>query len=510
METNPPTQKFLSSPRWLAILLPTLLFIFALGIRLFDLTDPPNDFYLVRQYRSMLIARSMYYQHLASAPAWQREVAIAQRQGESLIEPPIMETLAALTYRLTGEQWWVGRIYASLFWVLGGLAILLLAREMAFYEGGLVALAFYLFVHFGIIAGRAIQPDPLMVCLTAWALFALYRWEVRRTWSMTVWAGVLTGLAILIKSVAVFPLFGAAAGLVLARGAFKRTLQEKQVWCVAALTAIPTILFYIYGIFIVGTLGGQFALRFFPAMLLDPSFYARWIEIAISIVELWPLLITLLGVFLFRTRVQRGMAIGIWLGYVVYGLTFPYYFTTHDYYHLPLILIVSIGLLPAADLLLHQLAVQSKSWVWRLGFIGILFLGVGIKMWDARVALVRVDYRHEIAYWQQLGDEIGHSTKVIELSGDYGVRLAYFGWIDNSEWPQLQDTRLRQLAGTSQPDFATTFAEETAGKDVFVVTSLSEWDNQKDLKQYVTTHYPLSGEGDGYLIFDLRHPLPAP
>jgi len=510
METKPSAEKFWTSPRWLAVLLPVLFFVVALGIRLFDLTDPPNDFYLVRQYRSMLIARGMYYEHLTTAPEWQRDIAVAQWKGEGLIEPPIMETVVALTYRLTGEHWWIGRVYVSLFWVLGGLAVLLLAREMMMLEGGLVALAHYLFVYFGIIASRAFQPDPLMVALTAWALFALYRWEMRRTWPMALWAGILTGLAILVKSVAVFPLLGAAAGLVLSRGAFKRSVGDKQVWCVAALAALPTILFYIYGVFIVGTLGSQFALRFFPDMLLDPGFYARWIEIAISVVDHWALLIALVGVFLFRTCIQRGMAIGLWIGYLAYGLTFPYYFITHDYYHLPLIPIVSIGLIPAADLILHQLASQSKSWMWRAGFIGILFLGISVKVWDARVTLVRQDYHHEIAYWQQLGDKIGHSTSVIELSGDYGVRLAYFGWRDGSQWASTADTKLRQLAGQSPPDFASTFAEKTAGKDIFLITSLPELENQTELQKYLTTHYTLIDQGDGYLIFDLRHPLPAP
>ncbi len=80
---------------WLTTALLVLLFLAGLGIRLFDLTDLPNDFYMVRQYRSLLMARGMYYQHLDSAPQWQRETAAAQ--VESPIEPPIMETLVALT-----------------------------------------------------------------------------------------------------------------------------------------------------------------------------------------------------------------------------------------------------------------------------------------------------------------------------------------------------------------------------------------------------------------------------
>jgi len=38
---------------------------------------------------------------------------------------------------------------------------------------------------------------------------------------------------------------------------------------------------------------------------------------------------------------------------------------------------------------------------------------------------------------------------------------------------------------------------------------MSEWESQTNLQPYVTAHYPLIDQGDGYLIFDLRHPVPA-
>ena len=47
------------------------------GIRLYDLTDLPNDFYMVRQYHSLLIARGMYYQHLTSVP----ECSLTENKG---------------------------------------------------------------------------------------------------------------------------------------------------------------------------------------------------------------------------------------------------------------------------------------------------------------------------------------------------------------------------------------------------------------------------------------------
>jgi 4-amino-4-deoxy-L-arabinose transferase-like glycosyltransferase len=414
-----------------------------------------------------------------------------------------METLVALTYHIIGEHIWVGRVYASLFWLAGGLAIWLMAKELSMREGGIIALAYFLFLPFGVTASRAFMPDSLMTALIAWSLWALYRWETRYTWKTAVLAGILTGAAILVKSVAVFPLLGGAAGLVLSRGSVKRILADKQIWVVAGITAIPTVIFYIYGLFIVGTLQGQFALRFLPALLKDPSFYGRWLFIAAGIVSFAAMFLSLAGILLFRVNAPRFLVIGAWLGYIVYGFAFSYYFITHEYYHLPLIPIVAIGLIPVADLLVRQVA-QQKGWLWRAIFAGLLLFGVAMKMWEARNTMATNQYRNEVPYWQDLGKRIGTDKNIIELSGDYGYRLAYFGWVSGAQWSTNADEALRALAGQAQPDFATTFADQIAGKDLFVITSPPEWENQPELREYLTAHYPLIDQGDGYWIFDLR------
>jgi hypothetical protein len=497
----------LFSKTWLTIVFVVVLFIGGLGVRLLDLTDLPNDFYLARQYGSLLIARGMYYANLPTAPEWQREFAIAQWKARGLIEPPIMESLTALTYRFIGEQIWVGRVYASLFWLAGGLAILLLAKDLSMRGGGIIALAYFLFLPFGMTASRAFMPDSLVTALILWSLWSLYHWEIRRTWKAAILAGILTGIAILVKSIAVFPLLGAAVGLVLSRGSLKRMFVDKQNWVVAGSTVIPTAIFYYYGLFIDGTLGDQFGLRFFPTMLKDPSFYVRWLFIAAGIVGVTAMLISLAGILLFPRNSARFMLIGSWIGYIIFGLAFPYHFITHEYYHLALVPIITIGLISVADLLVRQVT-SLKSWMPRTMFAGLLLLGVGMKMWDERNSLVSTDYRHEIAYWQDLGNLIGHDKNIIELSGDYGYRLAYFGWVSGSDWPTLADDSLRTLAGQTQSDFASTFADQTAGKDLFVITSPPEWQNQTELRNYLTAHYQLVDQGDGYWIFDLIQKIP--
>jgi len=492
---------------WLTTALIAVLFLAALGIRLYDLTDLPNDFYMVRQYRALLISRGMYYQHLGTIPEWQRTMAVTQWKAEGLIEPPITEALTALSYNFTGVQTWVGRVYTSLFWLLGGLAIWLLAREMSMLWGGIVALAYFLFVPFGVTVSRAFLPDPLMVAMIAWSLWALYRWEKRHTWRSAILAGILTGLAIFVKSVSVFILLGAAAGLVLSRKSLKRIFADKQTWAVTGITAIPTIIFYIYGL-TTASMGDQFSLRFFPELLRDPSFYVRWLFLVAGFAGFVAMFASLTGLLLFPASGPRFMGIGMWIGYTVCGLAFSYHYMTHDYYHLPLLVIVAFGLIPVADLLVRQV-LQKTGWLWRAGFVGLLLFGVAMQMWLARNNMVSANYRDDPPFWQELGQLIGHDKNVIELSGDYGYRLEYWGWVDGTQWPTGADVAVRSLAGQSQPDFASSFTAQTAGKDLFVVTSGGEWSSQADLREYLTTHYKLiaSDEDDGYWIFDLHQPI---
>jgi len=500
MESNAPPRLF--TKPWLTTALLVVLFVAALGIRLYDLTDLPNDFYMTRQYRSLLIARGMYYQHLTTIPDWQRTTAVAQWKGEGLIEPPIMEGLVALTYNLTGVQAWMGRLYASLLWLIGGFAIWLLAKEMSMQKGGILALAYYLFVPFAVTVSRAFLPDPLMVAMIAWSLWALYRWETRRTWKLALLAGVLIGLTIFVKSVAVFPLLGAAAGLVISRASWKRIFADKQTWVVVGITIVPSAVYYLYGS-LAGNLGDQFALRFFPSYWKDASFYGRWIFMAAGFSGFAAMFAALLGILLYPTNRQRFIAIGLWVGYIAYGFTFPYHFITHDYYHLPIILVVAFGLIPVSDSLV-RLVLEKKGRVWQAAFVGILLFGVAMQMWGSRNTMAVADYRDDVPFYQKLGRLIGHEKKVIEVAGDYGYRLEYWGWVDGSYWPSQMDTNLRLLAGQTAPDFSTEFAQKTAGTDLFVITSEGELDKQPQLRNYLAAHFPVFAKGDGYLIYNLK------
>jgi hypothetical protein len=271
---------------------------------------------------------------------------------------------------------------------------------------------------------------------------------------------------------------------------------------VAAITIVPTVIYYIYGS-IYADLSGQFALRFFPAYWKDPTFYGRWLFMAAGFSGFAAMFAALIGILLYPTNRERFISIGLWVGYIAYGFTFPYNFITHDYYHLPIILVVAFGLIPTADFLVRSV-VEKKGWIWKAGFVGILLFGVMMQIWVSRNTMASADYRADVAYYQNLGKLIGHDKNVIEVSGDYGYRLAYWGWVRGGYWPSTMDTDLRSMAGQAAPQFSSEFTQRTAGMDEFVITSTAELDRQPQLRDYLAAHYPVLAKGDGYLIYNLK------
>jgi len=476
-----------------------------LGIRVYDLTDPPFDFHATRQMRAAVIARGLYYQGLDDDPDQQRELAIAAGQKEAIIEPQVIEHLAAWFYHLArGEYLWIPRLLSALFWVSAGVSVLFLSRELANFDGGLVAMFYLLFLPYSIYATRTFQPDPLMVALIAWSLWAVLRWYGHRTMRLAVLAGVLGGLTIYAKSVAVFFVGGAFLGIILLGDGLRNAIRDRQVWVMGILAVLPVALFYIYGLWIAGFLQRQFNFRFFPQMWRDPAFYIRWQEMATNICGFETLLAALVGLFMVGDKGKRGLLAGMWIGYGIYSMTFPYHTLTHDYYQLPLILVVAVSLTVVAAEFLSRIAAIEKG-IWVRAFIVVsLFAAAFFKVWDVRVNLIRTNYRTDVAFYEEVGSFIEPGARVLSMSQAYGHSLSYYGWVPNDSWIRSGDLNLRVLAGASAEEVLENSYAAIADYDYFVSTQVDILNNTPELKELLYGSYDVLVEGPGYIIFDLK------
>lgn len=482
-----------------------LLLLLGLGIRLIDLTDPPLDIHPTRQLHSALMARGMYYQGRTELPEWQVKTAVQQWKREAVIEPPVMETLTAALYKAAGGAYlWIPRILSSLFWVLGGIAIYLLAATLTNADGGITALIFYLFQPYGVVASRSFQPDPLMVSLICFSLWTFHNWLEKPSWKWTMIAGLISGLAIYIKNVSAF--FLAVPYIVLLiRKDLRPLLKNIRLWVLAALTLLPVIIYTLYGTFVAKFLGQQFSFRFFPNLWADISNYSRWIAQINETAGIPALILGLVGVFLIDNSHARKLIIALWAGYVIYGFTFAYHIGTHDYYQLPLLPILALSLAPlGASIMSKILSIHTWKYI-RQASIALCLGIILLLSWQNRNILTSQDYRSEPAFWLKLGDRL-RNEPVIGLTQDYGYRLAYFGWDSIANWPGSGDMAVRKLAGRPQKDIQTTIEKELAGKAYFLVTWFDDYNRQPELKSYLEKTYPVE-TGNGYLLFDLLNPL---
>ncbi|GAB4523950.1 MAG: hypothetical protein Fur0018_07120 [Anaerolineales bacterium] len=469
-------------------------------LRLMDSTDPPLDFHPTRQLRNAIVARGLYYRMLPESP--QRETALKQMHTVGQYEPPIVETLAALGYRLTGGvNWVVPRLLTTLFWLIGGLALFDLARRAVNVDGALVSLAFYLVLPFSVQASRSFQPDPGMTMWIVLCAWALYRWGEQPRWKWAVGAGLFGGMAALTKIVAAYIVGGAAIGVVLLTLGPKKLIRHPQVWSMAGLMVFPSFVYYLFG-----NPGGaseyfvNWTLKLLH-LIANPAFYVRWMSFLHTLFGLTPLFLALLGVLLAQGRL-RALLLGLWGGYFVYGLTLPYQMYTHSYYHLQLVPIVALSLVPVAQRLFRALVEQPR--IWQYAGIALMLLALAYPSWVARSTLLAEDFRAEPAYWQEVAAAIPENGAIVALTQDYGYRLMYFGERKVKLWPSVGEQNLATLRGKST-DFAERFQRFTVGQDYFVVTAMGQWKWQPELQQYLTETYSLIAEGDGYLIFDLRH-----
>ncbi len=156
------------------------IILLALGglLRLLDVTDPPLDFQPSRQLRNSLVARDIYYSLLPTATTEQRDLASSFARSVGQYEPPVTESIVAITYLFTGgENFVVARVWSTLFWLLAGIALFDLARRALSPWAALAALAYYLVLPFSVQASRSFQPDPLMTSAFVIGIYFLYRWS---------------------------------------------------------------------------------------------------------------------------------------------------------------------------------------------------------------------------------------------------------------------------------------------------------------------------------------------
>lgn len=497
----------MTTKRWrLRLIILGLLFATALGIRLYRVGDPPFNFHETRQYRSLIIARAYYFDGSASIPEWEKQVARSSGQKQGILEPPILEFLVSLGYHaLGGERLWLPPLLSSLFWLIGGGLLYRIGERIADADSALFSVAFYLFLPFAVVASRSFQPDPLMVMLILASVLAILRYHDAPSRSRLGVAAVSSALAFMVKPASVFMIVGAFVALEILRRGVRSATTSRAALVFLATTLLPTLLTYAFGVLSGRFLLGEAKKTLLPQLWMSQFFWRSWLDNIELTVGLISFVIALLGMLLLRDGVPRTLMLGLWIGYVSFGLVFNYNFATHDYYQLQLIPIVGLSLGPMMALIMNQSRQLHSERRWRIATCIVLLLALALSLRTAKSRLWTPDVWQKVRTEREIGDVVKHSTKTIFLSSDYGVPLEYHGLLSGAAWPLSADFEWERLAGvptlSAEERFKAWFA--AASPEYFIVEDLRELERQPDLKRFLS-EFPILSENDRYLVLSLR------
>lgn len=489
----------------LRVLLLLGLVLVGLAARLPHLATPPLDFHPTRQYRSALLARGHYLATRSREPEWRRQVARENLGRLQRLELPIMEHAAVLMYRATGgERLWLPRLLSVVFWLVAGLFLYQAAARLFSTASAAVALAFHLLAPYGLMASRSFQPEPLLVCCLAAAIAALVAWTERPTIGRLVWLAAVSGVGTLVKPVFVFFVVPAGVLVWMTRTSARGTLRDWRIFAWLLSMLVPAVAFYLWPMLQGdGGLSSQARMSVLPGLVATQAYWRGWLQMIDRVVGVPFAVAALAGLLLQRERTSRALVGGLWLGYAVFGLVFTYHIHTHDYYSLPLVPIVGLGLASLSEAALRSTSSARRRLASEAAIAGVLGLAAiwGLSQAPRSGAEQALDAEREKL--ERFGELVEHSVRTITLDSSYGFPMFYHGELSGSNWPLSIDRRLDELQGRAEPDAAARLSR-LGGADYFVVNNLAELGAQPDLQDVLARGFPTVARGADYLVYDLR------
>lgn len=528
------------------IVIIVLLFAAAFGVRLYHITKPPMDFASIRQYQNAHIIRGLYYETNDLISESRKRIAKLNMERMGLVmEPRLIENASVLGYRIIGaEHLWVPRVLSVLFWIVGGIFLYLIARMFFSPAVSLLTCFFFLFLPYGILASRGIQPDALMVMMMLFSVHWVLKYDNDPArMNLFVAAGV-AAFAVLIKPYCVFMIFGVFFSLAVIRAGFWKAAFNRNSIIFTCILIAPAIVYYSYRLFAnVGFLGVHARGSFLPHLLIYPPFWRGWLQMIVDVIGYVALFLAMAGLFKAGKGRPRALLAGLWIGYVFLGLSATYQIHTHSYYSMPLIPIVALSMAPVADMVVkrYNFMVPGRKNIMVIAVVlsmTVLAFGLGMNRVQLRNAaaghkeelkqlftfigvnpqishFLKDDFDEKVRVAKEIGDIVGHSTNNVLLTPDFGRIIAYHGELSGLPWPTSKALYGRRMRGTDVPNIEKDFTAQYIkllyqGKfieytpDFFIITAFDEFEKQTSLKKILYENYPLLAQNDNYLIFDLR------
>ncbi|HMG03832.1 MAG TPA: glycosyltransferase family 39 protein [Chthoniobacterales bacterium] len=441
----------------------------AVVVRLIHIEQPFIDPWSWRQSDVAAIARN--YLENGFRFCWPQIDWAGNAEGYVGTEFPLLPFAAALCYKITGVQEWVGRIQGVIFFATGLPFFFLLVRRIYGEVAAVWATFFYAFAPLSIVASRAFMPDVPSLSLALAGIYFFLRWVERNGRRALIVSALVISFSFLIKLPTVvigLPLLYLALAAVCDRRTFsshggalseppsgndrseerdalasedggleaaapwrdmpKRLLTSWELWLFATITLIPSAIWYWHAHRIAETF---YPYHFFGGggfRIMHAGWYWKIAEQTVRS-SLTPVLfvLALAGVFVVP-RGKYSRTFHWWLAAMVAFVFFVGWGNRHQWYQLPLVPIAAVFAGCACQWMASRLG--SHRAVATLTSV-LLIAGFGISSYHSARPL----YRPAAAGLRNLGLELKEATtsNAVIIAADDGDPTVFYyahrkGW----------------------------------------------------------------------------------
>ncbi len=484
----------------------TLIIVLLTGflIRIYQIESVSNQFHVTRQFYTAQMVRGDYFASI-DVPEWRR--AISRANQPPSLEPPFIQTVALIGYKLTGsEQIWIPRAFSALMWMISGYFLFLAAKIIMREEAALVTVVFYMFIPFGIVSSRTFQANPTMIALSVITYFAVLRYFEQPSPRRLFWAIISAASANWVMIYAAFSILPLFAWLSIQRHGFRHVFSKRDTWLFVFFSLLPVGLYYFDGLFISGYLLSQTGSLFKPHLWLTAIFWINWAAIIVEVIGIAGIILSLQAVVTTRMPLQSATIRSLWLGYIIFGIIFNWPIMSHSYYSMPLIPVAALSIGSVLDFIIIHLKTtrqQKLIPVIALGVVAVLCI-YGLATYLPTTS-VSSELAKEIPIAQEIGNKLQHSSHTVFLAKDYGSYLKFYGEIAGANWPMTWDFNAERASNKSSQSVEQRLEEITnyGNPHYFIITDFDEYERQNDLMQYLMSHFAILEKTPDYIIYDL-------
>ena len=423
-----------------------LVLLAALLVRLPGLNDPSVE---QRENQSSLIARGYYLAGRDDIPAWQRRVLDQVDTVLKPYEPPLLELASATFDRATGaERIWFPRLLSTLAWLAGAVCLAFLARRLMNIAGMLTAVGLYVAWPYAFWQSRKFMPDSLLAACILAATLAIVRYWERPSRGRFAAAASAAAIATLIKpGVGLFFVVAVFVALALAHGRLRDELASGRLVVFVGAAASLAVAYFLLGKTTSFTHPDAGSGRLLPEYVVERGFWSGWWDMVSfllrspqrqEVLALVPLGLGIIGLALVPRGAPRAVLWGLAAGYLAFALAFARYTSTHPYYALMLIPILSLAIGVVVGRLWDGLARSTPARVAVGLAIMAVIAGGTYKAYAATSGPSVAPAR--IADYRRIGELTDHTTRAIIVNPSLGHPVMYWGWVVGQEWDLGQPT----------------------------------------------------------------------